>query len=320
MAGITAGIGAASALYGAAQGAQGGGSSGGLPRWQRRAMKDMYQQAGDVPMSVAPFNSDQRDAMRGFRNVDGYLANRYQDATNQAADLSHGINADDIRSFYNPFENDVVGSFLKDVGTMHAQEDLRVNDNAEAAKAFGGDREAVYRAVSQGQLDDNAQRNLAGIRTAGWNSALQGALQNHGLQLTGNAQLQALLDQRRANKIEDLKNLMTVGGMRQAYSQQVRDLPQQRLALQQSMLQPYYNAPSQPYDPVAGAMSGFEGGYQYGSDLGGLLSRVFGNSRMGVVQQPGSSPISIDPGNFPMPSVPTIFPQDGVYTNPYPRI
>jgi hypothetical protein len=320
MAGVSAAVGLGSALYGAVQGANGGGSSGGIPRWQRKAMKGLYGDAGDVAqgMSVAPFNADQQAAMGGIRNAGNYLGGWYKQATNQANDLAQGINAGDVSKFYNPYEQDVVGAYLKDVNTMHGQEDLRVNDAAEAAKAFGGDREAVYRAVSQGQIDDNAERNLAGIRSTGYQTALQAALQNHGLQLTGNAQLQQLLDARRANHMQDLGALMQSGTMQQELAQRMRDLPQARLQFQQSMMQPYYNPPSQPYDPVAGAITGFQGGYDMGSDIGGLLSRVLGNSRAMIPQPSGG--ISINPGQFPMPSVPTIFDSPSVYTNPYPRI
>lgn len=321
MAGVSGGIALASGLAGAIGGAGGGGGGGGMPRWQRRAMRDNYGRAQDVAgqMRVAPFNADQRQAFRGVRNFQGYLDGDMAGAQARAEDLAGGVTHRDIRQFYNPFENDVVGSFLNDVNTMHGTEDLRVNDAAEGASAFGGDREAVYRAVSQGVVDDNAQRNLAGIRSRGYELASNNAMTNHGLQLAGNQQLQGLIESRRGNRLEELRALLASGGMQQDQLQRQYNLPVDRLnLLMQSVGQPMYNPPSQPYDPVAGALSGFQGGYGTGADIAGLLGRVMGNSRSSIAPNYGAPGVSApDPSSW-MPNVPQISPYDGVYTNPYP--
>lgn len=301
MAGVTAALGAAGALAGAVQGARGGGGSpGGMPKWARKAQKSLYGDARGVAngMTVAGFTPDQLAAMQGARDFQGYLDPDMAAAQAGARDLAGGVNAGDIRKFYNPFENDVVGSFLGDLSAMRGQNNLVANDLAEKSGAFGGDRDAVYRAVSNGELDRTAATSIAGLRASGYNTAMSGALNNHGMQLAGNAQLSALINARRQAKLQELQVLLSSGNMQQDLAQRGANLPADRIKFLSDFLNgvPMNPASGPRPDPIAGAMTGFQGGYGMGTDIAGLLSQMRQGWSPGAVPMNDPGPIVVRPG------------------------
>lgn len=298
MAGVSGALALGGAVAGAVSGSSGGGGGGGIPKWARKARKANYGSAQDAAagMSVAGFTPDQLGAMEGVRDFQGYLDSDMSDAQAEAKRLSGGIGEQDIAQFYNPFENDVVGAFLGDLQAMRKQNGLVANDLAERSNAFGGDRDAVYRAVSNGELDRTAASSIAGLRSSGFNTAVSGALSNRGLQLAGNAQLSSLIESRRAARLQELQALMASGALQQDRAQRVANLPADRVKFLSDYLNGVpYNAPSTPYDPVAGAITGFQGGYGMGTDLAGLISRMksgWGSPSAVPMADPG--PIKVD--------------------------
>jgi hypothetical protein len=151
---------------------------------------------------------------------------------------------------------------------MRGLNNLDANDLAEKSDAFGGDRDAVYRAVSAGELDRNAMSSIASLRHAGYDTAGRMALTNHGLQLNGNAQLQDIINARRSARYQDIGALLDSGGMQQTQQQREYDLPMDRLRFRQEMLGPLQQAPiSGGGDQVGAAMAGYQDGYNTVSGL-----------------------------------------------------
>jgi hypothetical protein len=302
MAGVSGAVSAIGGLAGAYSGATGGGSSGGMPRWQKKAMKANYGYAQGVAdrMSVAPQNADQRAYQRGVRQYQGYLDNDLQRVQGNIDDLANQELPElDVSKFYNPYEQDVVKAYLADLDQMRDMNELTTNDLAEKQDAFGGDRAAVYQAVSEDQLNRGAMSSIASLRHAGYDTAGQLALgdrgqwiQNRGISLAGNNDLARLIQMRRGNRGEELAMLGSSGDAQWAYDQYGRDLDQRRLGvLNAGAGAPLYNPPSQPYDRIAGAVHGFQGGYRTFQDMMRYWPGAgYGNSRASIPPSDGVGP------------------------------
>lgn len=296
MAGVSGGIALAGGLanaYSAVKGAGGGGAK--IPKWQKKAMKENWKYGKDVAanMTTAGFTPDQLTAQQGIRDSQGYLDADLAAAQAQAGELSQDISPDDIRTFYNPFENDVVNTFIDDLGQIRGMEDLRVNDLAEKSKAFGGDRDAVYRATSMDALNRTAASNIAGLRHAGYQTASGNAMQNRALRLTGNAQLADLISQRRENRFGELGALGGSGALQQAQDQFERDLGQRQLDVRMRAAgTPAPQGGGTYQNPLATGLAAFQDGVGAVRNLQSLWGRVRGPTKydVNVPRGPGSWP------------------------------
>lgn len=239
--------------------------SGGAPKWQTRQQRNLTTQSNNVNQQTAGFTPDQIQAQQQIRDMQGRYDPALAGAQARAEQLANGVGAEQIRSFYNPFENDAVSAYLADLQQMRGQQDVAVSDAARAAGAFGGDREAVYRASIQGQLDRNGAGTLSNMRMAGYNNAVQAAMQNAGVQQSGNAQLANLIGQRMGAGYSDAAMLGASGAQQQGLTQQQLDERMNTLRFRSEINNPgtsYQRPPSQQGDPIAAALHGFQGGFQ----------------------------------------------------------
>lgn len=268
-------VGGVASAAGAMRG--GGGGGGGMPKWQAKAMKENsdYSRQVAAGQSVAPINADQLSAYQGVRDSQGYLADDMAGAQDTAGRLAGGVTADDIRGFYNPYEDDVVNSYLGDLQQMRGTQDAAVSDRAQQAGAFGGDREAVYRASIQGDLDRTGATTLAGIRSRGYEGARDTALSNQGLRISGNDQLTQLIEARRRARYGDLAALGGVGGQLQGQDQYARDLDQRRLDTRLAGAGTPTSGPTGPsQNRFATGMAAFQDGVGAVRDLQGLWGSI----------------------------------------------
>lgn len=192
----------------------------------------------------------------------------YQAAEKQAYDLGmKPFGAEDIMAFQNPYEQNVVQTSLKDIEEARQMQALNDAQQATAAKAFGGSRQAVQSALSNEAALKTAARTAAQLRSAGYGQSAQLAQAARGMNLQG------------------LQNAMNLGMTRQQFAQQQLDA-QRNLALQrlgitgaaisaqpanlgQTMTQPTSrNAAS---GALGGAMAGYQLGGPWGAAAGGLL-------------------------------------------------
>lgn len=241
---------------------------GGTPGWQQDNQRYLYSQAQGLPPELAEFTQDQLDAMGGVRDMQGKYDPYYDEVMGNASRFAEGVGADDINAFYNPYEDQVIQSYLADLGEMRNRADTRAAGEAEAAGAFGGDREAVYRAVTQGEYDRTGASTIAGLRHQGWDSASNLAMRNHAQSIVGNRQLGDLIGERVGYDYGDLDALMATGSLQQQQNQRRLDLPRDHI----NWLSDINNAGSHsagvrtgPYqDPWAAGAAGFQSGWGMG--------------------------------------------------------
>lgn len=262
---LSAAAGAYSGIKGAKQ--QGGG--GGTPAWQQRNQQDIYKDASGYNREIAGFSGDQVNAFEGVRNQQGRYADQWGNAMDTANLLQQGVSPEDIARFRNPYEEDVVGSYINDMDRYRGKADAAAQSDINAGRAFGNNRGEVYRANLEGERDANNARTLGDLRYRGHELATNSAFRNHGQRLAGNQNLQNLLIARQNSDYNDLNALATSGGMQQQYEQMVNDAPMDTMRFRSEMNNPAsYSNPGQsgpPVDKFAAGISGFQGGFNTGS-------------------------------------------------------
>lgn len=199
-----------------------------------RAYDAVNARAGEAytPFSgqrVAGLNSDELAAADAVRGLQGSADRDYAGATGTATELARtgGVTAADVQEFYNPYEAGAVRAAQDDIAYQEALAQRGVAGRAEGAKAYGGSREAVARALTSGEYARTAASTAAQMRSQGYQQAAQLASQRAGLRLSGNGQLANLLDSRRAARESEINALDTVGakarGVEQARNEAAYD-------------------------------------------------------------------------------------------------
>lgn len=269
-------------VAGAASSLFGGGSSGGPPKWAKRAQRAIVDEAGRVRSDIADFTPDELAAMEQVRGLQGFGDADMAEAQANASRYATGIGANDIRAFYNPFEDDVVGAFQGDLEEQRRRAAMQRGQQFSAAGAFGDDREGVYRANLDADYDRTGALAIGDMRMQGYNMASQNALNSRSLALTGNDQLSRLIEQRRMQRYGDADVLSQQGFAQRTRQQQVNDNPMRMLEFRSGMVAPALGIESNPrQDPIAGAVQGFQGGYRAGQSI-----TDWWNSRKTPTQQP----------------------------------
>ncbi len=269
MAWVPAAIQGVGAVAGAVSGGKGG--SSGIPKGIRRTANAggrMLRGLENRPAedSVAKFNPDQLAAFQATRDAQGMGAADMLGAQGTAQQLAGGITAEDIARFQSPYTSSVIDAALADIDNFRARRQLGANAEAEAAGAFGGDRQAVYRANIDGEYDRTMAGTVANLRNTGYQSAVSSALQNQQLRLTGNSQLMDMIERRRAAAYGDASALSEVGGQQFGREQAVLDNP---LRVGQALMGSAGGAMGGGGGgaPSTNWMQGMVGGLQFGKDI-----------------------------------------------------
>lgn len=147
----------------------------------------------------------------------------YQEAERAAYQTSmQPFTPESITQFQNPYETDVINAALGDVERARKMQSLSDASQATAAKAFGGSRQAVQSALTNEAALRNAANLASSMRSQGYQTAAQLAQQARGMNLQG------------------YQNAMNLGLTRQQFAQAqldaLRNLPLQRLAIQQAAM------------------------------------------------------------------------------------
>jgi hypothetical protein len=173
----------------------------------------------------------------------------------------------DINAFMNPYQQDVIDRSLADVESSRQMQDIRDRQAASKAGAFGGSRQGVQSSLTNAAALKQAADLSANLRQQGYGQAAQ------------------LAQYARGQNIEGGRNVMALGGARQAFEQQqldaLRNIGIQRLGVSQSALgfnpAALGGSTTTPYsrNVGAGALGGALAGGQmfgpYGAIAGGLL-------------------------------------------------
>jgi hypothetical protein len=173
----------------------------------------------------------------------------------------------DINAFMNPYTQDVIDRSLADVESSRQMQDIRDRQAATQARAFGGSRQGVQSSLTNAAALKQAADLSANLRQQGYGQAAQ------------------LAQYARGQNIEGGRNVMQLGGARQAFEQQqldaIRNIGLQKLGISQSALgfnpAALGGSTSTPYTQNlgAGALGGALAGGQlfgpYGALAGGIL-------------------------------------------------
>ncbi len=168
---------------------------------------------------VAGLNADDLAGMQMTRDAAGVGAEDLAYASGTARDLSGAITEDEIRGFYNPFERDVVAATQADIDYSRQVAEQSAGAAATAAGAFGGDREAVYKAQLAGDVLRSGGQTIASLRAGGYRDAMGMAGTNRQLRLAGNAQLRDMVAARRDAAYGDAAARGTVGALQRGVEQ-----------------------------------------------------------------------------------------------------
>jgi hypothetical protein len=80
-------------------------------------------------------------------------------------------NMGDIGRYMNPYTSGVIDTSLADIEKARAAASSRIGQQAAAAKAFGGSRQALAQGASSGQFAEQAARTAAQLRSQGFDVA-----------------------------------------------------------------------------------------------------------------------------------------------------
>lgn len=96
-----------------------------------------------------------------------------------------------IQEFFNPFQDEVIGGLQGDFDRLRSVTSSRAARQATAEGAFGGSRSAVLEAMGLRDVGNQEASTLAGVRSSGYESARNTALQEWMQGEQGRAQLAA---------------------------------------------------------------------------------------------------------------------------------
>lgn len=201
--------------------------------------------AGGAPQYNAPLaaglNEDQQQAGQQIRDSQG-MAQPYYDQARGAisgsmdainpSTLAQGLSG--ISQYMNPYISNVVDS-VKALGQQNLDQSLKqTDDQAIAAKAFGGSRHGVQEGVATAQNNLGMNKMIADLMQGGYNTAtnLLGAdvqtqnavaQQNRSNALAGGQAMAGLGTTAQGANTQDINNLLTYGNLGQQTAQNALD-------------------------------------------------------------------------------------------------
>ena len=87
-----------------------------------------------------------------------------------------------VGAFFNPFQQQVLGSTMNDIGTAQQQAMGQLGAQATAANAYGGSRHGIAEGATNAAFIKQLGDTSANMNMQGWNSALGAAQQQQGMQ------------------------------------------------------------------------------------------------------------------------------------------
>jgi len=220
--------------------------------------------------SYKPYLGEQANLLQEAGNVNRAGtragAKAYGRAEGTGMGATRGFDPRSAQGFYNPFEEDVVQQTLTDAREGLAKGDMALRDQAVQGGAFGGSRGRI----NQEELARNVGRGTAeaigGIRSGGFNSARDAAMNSFEAQqgrqagLAGYGQSFGNMGQSlQGLQGQDINRTMGMGGLGRGRQQSLMDLGYQNFTGQ-------YNLPMQTLSNVGSltaALGPMAGGYGY---------------------------------------------------------
>lgn len=223
-----------------------------------------------APLGVDPASQAAGQGYGGLAGIGGQAAGGI---TRGQAGLDR-MAGGDVSNFFNPYQQQVVDAMRGDFDRQRAAGMTAANQQATAANAFGGSRQAVLQAQNLDNVNRNEASTLANLRSSGYQQAFQNGLGvNSGLINSGLAGGQLGLG---ANS-----GLFGYGDYNRGIGMEQQNAPWDRAAQGlgilagglggggQTTTQPYYHNPLG--GAIGGASAGFGIGGPIGAGVGGFL-------------------------------------------------
>lgn len=193
--------------------------------WIKKLAEGFGGEVGDLgsfnPNSLVPGASPLQE--KGFGDVAGLggLAETYRGALDMTAAAGHGAaprtefvkSAPLMSQFSDPFQNDVINSwttdFDTDAGRTRAAQDLELAGSG----AFGGSGAALTKSMTEGELARARSGGIAGLRSQGFNTALDAAMAEANRKQGANDLNANLYSQQRDRTLNAARSLADIAGM-----------------------------------------------------------------------------------------------------------
>lgn len=109
----------------------------------------------------------------GLSNI---LANPVNGAVTPQPVSGAQLSGANLSPYLNPYTSDVIDTSLAELGRQQAQAQVAANQQATAAKAFGGSRSGVENALTNQYYNQQAQNLIAGLNQSNYSQAQNAAL------------------------------------------------------------------------------------------------------------------------------------------------
>jgi hypothetical protein len=262
-----------------------------LPQWLQFGGQQNLDYAKDI--SNRPYEAYSGPTVAGLtadqQSAYDYVRNNYQTAGNTIAGATDAITGGNLtstaQSLLNPYLGNVETGAEAQLQRSADQAQNDLASRAASAGAFGGTRFGVQSAELAGNTARQAGDLSANIRSQGWNTAVNTALQQAGAvsqgaltgQTAGLAGASALASAGAQQQNQNQADINALIGNWQA----ARDYPLEQLAIREGALSstPYGSTTTstQPLNRGNPAMAGL-GGAATGAALGGALASTLGIS------------------------------------------
>lgn len=125
---------------------------------------------------VAPVNAQQTAGINNINQNAGFAQPYIQQAAGYANSAAQPLTAEDIARYSDPFTQQVIDATQSQFNNQNAQQQQGVIGNAAAQGALGGNRVGVAQAELAGQQQRAQAPIIAGLRSQGYNTGLNTAM------------------------------------------------------------------------------------------------------------------------------------------------
>lgn len=244
------------------------------------------QQASSTPYQtyqgpqVAGFSGDQTQAFEAVRDAQGIYQPYFDQAETFAQRAGGALTPEQIRNYYNPYQQDVVDAMTAQLDINDARGQQRLTSDAIRQGAFGGDRERVASAVLKGEQDRNRNTVIADLMSKGYSQALAAAMADRSAAGQGSQLLSGLGAQSQNLALQQAMAQLQTGSLQQQQEQQQLNVPLQDFLQQQAY----------PYQQLSW-LAGLAG--PIGGALGGTSSGVGSTVQQGPKANPWSQALGL---------------------------
>ena len=181
----------------------------------------------------------------------------------------------DIAQFRDPYQQQVIEATRRDFDVRRAGAMRDVGSGAVQAGAFGGTRHGVAQGIAIGELGRAETGQIAGLRSAGEQRAIQNAMAMRG-QTMGTAQMLAGLGMQGVTGLEAARQAAAQGNI--MFGQTQRGIQQAGMDFDYQEFMRQVNQPFQSFGPMAATMGAPHGTTQTTSVSGGGFGGFLGGA------------------------------------------